>query len=204
MKWLKAFVIGVIIWFGLTVVYGFIIGILDLDNSEFYSSNSFLHNFILYPIGIWIGFKITKTSFFGADKKIVDEKVFKKQMNKILEEEEAEYSKVKSNKSKSPIENFLVPETHLAALAWTVACWRLTLENAKKKMLQEKKVAKFCRLFLAQEKKRKKIKDFNRADVRMLKMLSTACSLDTTDKLIAKNGWNLEVSKVFEKEIGYK
>ena len=65
-------------------------------------------------------------------------------------------------------------------------------------------MAKFCRLFLAQEKKRKKIKDFNRADVRMLKMLSTVCPLDETDKLISKHGWNLEVGHEFEKEIGYK
>ena len=117
-NWIKAFVIGIFVWFGLTVIYGFIVGILDLDNSEFYSSNSFLHNFILYPLGIWIGFKITKTPFFGADKKIVDEKVFKKQMDKILEEEEAEYSKVKSNKSKSPIENFVSKFDFAINKAW--------------------------------------------------------------------------------------
>ena len=140
----------------------------------------------------------------GIDKKSSDQKVLSKQMEEIIKEEEVEYSKVKSNNSKSPLENFIVPETHLGTLAWTVSCWRLTLENANNKMMEEKKVAKFCRLFLAQEKKREKIKDFNRADVRMLKMLSTACSLDTTDKLIAKNGWTLEVGHQFEKEIGYK
>ena len=203
MKWIKAFIIGNLIWFGLTVFYGFIIGIFNLNETAFFSSSSFFHNFILYPAGIWIGFKITKTPFLII-KKQADDKIFKKQMNKILKDEEVEYSKVKSNKSKSPLENFLVPENHLRVLAWTVSCWRLTIENATNKMMQEKKVAKFCRLFLAQEKKRKKIKDFNRADVRMLKMLSTVCPLDETDKLISKHGWNLEVGHEFEKEIGYK
>ena len=59
-------------------------------------------------------------------------------MSKILKDEEVEYSKVKSNKSKSPLENFLVPENHLRVLAWTVSCWRLTIENATNKMMQEK------------------------------------------------------------------
>ena len=204
MNWIKAFVIGNFMWFGLTVAYGIIIGVFNLSQTEFYSSNSFLHNFILYPVGIWIGFKITKTPFFGVDKNKGDEKVFKKQMDKILKDEEIEFSKVKSNKSKNPIENNLVPEIHLRALAWTVACWRLTIENANNKMMQEKKVVKFCRLFLAQEKRRKKIKDYNRADVRIIKMLSLACPLKDVDKLIAKHGWNLEVSHAFEKEIGYK
>ena len=203
MKWIKAFIIGNLIWFGLTVFYGFIVGIFNLNETAFFSSSSFFHNFILYPAGIWIGFKITKTPFL-INEKPADDKTFKKQMNKILKDEEVEYSKVKSNKSKSPLENFLVPENHLRVLAWTVSCWRLTIENATNKMMQEKKVAKFCRLFLAQEKKRKKIKDFNRADVRMLKMLSTVCPLDETDKLISKHGWNLEVGHEFEKEIGYK
>ena len=78
------------------------------------------------------------------------------------------------------------------------------IENATNKMMKEKKAAKFCRLFLAQEKKRKKIKDYNRADVRLLYTLSISCSISTTDKLITKNGWTLEVGHQFEKEIGYK
>ena len=69
--------------------------------------------------------------------------------------------------------------------------------------LLEKKVVKFCRLFLAQEKKRKKIKDYNRADVRLLYTLSISCSLNEVEKLIVKNGWTLEVGHQFEKEIGY-
>jgi len=206
-KWIKAFVIGIVIWFLLTIVYGFIVGILDLDQTEFFLKNSLLNNFILLPVGIWLGFRLTKTAFFGISKiksKEFDEKLFNKQMNKIHKEEEEEYSKVKSNKSENPLENFLVEKKHLAVLAWTVSCWRLTIENSTNKMMQEKKVVKFCRLFLAKEKKAKKIKDFNRADVRMLKMLTFGCSLDETDKLIAKYGWTLEVGKEFEEEIGYR
>lgn len=40
-------------------------GMLNLSELSFFKSNSYLHNFILYPIGIWLGFKITKTSFLG-------------------------------------------------------------------------------------------------------------------------------------------
>ena len=186
-KWIKAFVLGTFLWLILTVIYGIIIGSLDLADKGFFSNNSYLHNFILYPIGIWLGFKITKTSYFG-----------------ITKNKEDEFLKVKSNKSTNPIENNLVPEKHLRVLAWTVACWRLTIENANNKMMPEKDTTKFCRLFLAQEKKRKKIKDYNRADVRILYTLSLSCPLNEVDKLIAKHGWTLEVGKEFEEEIGYR
>ena len=142
-------------------------------------------------------------SLVGKKEKF-DEKLFHKQMEEVNKGVEEEFSKVKNNNGSSPIDNFIVPESHLSALSWTVACWRLTNENRTNKMMLEKDVAKFCRLFLVQEKKRKKIKDFNRADVYLLKMLSTACDLKITDKLIIKNGWTYEISKAFEKEIDYK
>ena len=63
-KWIRAFVLGVIFWYVLTVFLGFIIGLLFKDLS-FFKSNSNLMNFILFPVGMWLGFKITKTSFFG-------------------------------------------------------------------------------------------------------------------------------------------
>jgi hypothetical protein len=66
-KWIKAFALGVILWFVLTFIYGFIIGILDLNNTEFFSNNSLLNNFILLPVGIWSGYKIIK---YREDKKI--------------------------------------------------------------------------------------------------------------------------------------
>ena len=138
-------------------------------------------------------------NIFKKKSKITEDEFIKK----LSEGEEEELSKVKSNYSDSPIENNLVPERHLSQIAWTVAVWRLTIEYANKKELAEAKVVKFCRLFLAQEKKRNKIKDFNRADVRILRMLSLACPLDDVDKLIKQNGWTLEVAKQFEDEIGY-
>jgi len=63
-KWIRAFVLGVIFWYVLAVFLGFIIGLLFKDLS-FFKSNSNLMNFILFPVGMWLGFKITKTSFFG-------------------------------------------------------------------------------------------------------------------------------------------
>ena len=59
-KWIKTLALGVVIWFFLTIVYGFIVGILDLDKTEFFLNNSLLNNFILLPVGIWLGYKIIK------------------------------------------------------------------------------------------------------------------------------------------------
>jgi hypothetical protein len=200
-KSIKAFVIGIVIWFLLTVVYGFIVGILDLDKTEFFLNNSLLNNFILLPVGIWLGFKIIKHK---DNKTYRDDKTYKKFLAKTSKGVDEEISKAKDNKGTNPIDNQLVPDQHLSMLSWTVASWRLTVENSTNKMMQENKAVKFCRLFLAQEKKRKKIKDYNRADVRLLYTLHLSCPLADVDKLIAKNGWTLEVGHQFEKEIGYK
>ena len=64
-KWIKALLVGIVIWYLLTIVYGFIVGILDLNDTNFFKTNSNLNNWILYPIGVWLGFKVTKTSFWG-------------------------------------------------------------------------------------------------------------------------------------------
>jgi hypothetical protein len=194
-KWIKTLALGVVIWFFLTIVYGFIVGILDLDKTEFFLNNSLLNNFILLPVGIWLGYKIIKYR---------EDKWFKDYANKNQEGVDEEINKAKDNKSTNPVENQMVPDQHLSALSWTVSCWRLVIENATNKMMKEKKVVKFCRLFLAQEKKRKKIRDYNRADVRILYTLSISCPLTDVDELIAKNGWTLEIGHQFEKEIGYK
>ena len=189
-RWIKVFILGVIIWFLLTLLYGFTIAILDLN-----TAGSFENNFILLPVGIWLGYKIIKYR---------EDKLFKDYANISQEGVDEEIDKAKDNKSTNPVENQLVPDQHLGILSWTVASWRLTIENSTNKMMLEKKAVKFCRLFLAQEKKREKIKDYNRADVRILYTLSLACPLNEVDKLIAKNGWTLEVGHQFEKEIGYK
>lgn len=196
LKWIKVFVLGVFIWFLLTFLYGFTIGILDLD-----TAGSFENNLILLPVGIFLGFKIIE---YKDNKSLKNDKSYKDLIDKTSKGVEEELSKAKSNKSTNPIENQLVPDQHLSVLSWTVASWRLTIENSTNKMMLEKKAVKFCRLFLAQEKKRKKIKDYNRADVRILYTLSLSCPLADVDKLIAKNGWTLEIGHQFEKEIGYK
>ena len=205
-KLFKAFISGAFIWYFLTIIYGAVVVRLGLYELKFFNSNSQLHNFILFPLGMWLGFKFNKISFWGTSiqKEKFDEKLFHKQMEEVNKGVEEEFSKVKNNNGSNPVDNFIVPERHLSALSWTVACWRLTNENKTNKMMLEKDVAKFCRLFLVQEKKRKKIKDFNRADVYLLKMLSVACDLKITDKLIIKNGWTYEMAKSFEKEINYK
>ena len=146
-KWIKVFALGVVIWFLLTIIYGFIVEILDLDQIEFFLNNSLLNNFILLPVGIWLGFKIIE---YKEDKRLKD------YANKNQEGVHEEICKAKDNKGDSFVDNQLVPDQHLSALSWTVSCWRLMIENATNKMMKEKKAAKFCRLFLAQEKKKKK------------------------------------------------
>ena len=64
-KWIKALLVGIVIWYLLTIVYGFVVGILDLDDTDFFKNNSNFNNWILYPVGVWLGFKVTKTSFLS-------------------------------------------------------------------------------------------------------------------------------------------
>ena len=123
-------------------------------------------------------------------------------VEKVHEGVDEELSKVKSNNSKSPIENNLVDEKHISLMGWTVACWMLTIEIEIKKNLPLKNVVRFCRLFLEQEKKRNYIKDYNRADVQLLKICSIACDIKNVEKLI-KERWTYKKAKDFEKEIGY-
>jgi hypothetical protein len=150
-------------------------------------------------------FDIFKEAWKKKEKEENEKKqLFDKQMEEISKGEEEEFSKVKDNNSDSLVENQLVSDLHISSMAWTAACWRLTIENKTNKMMLEKKVVKFCRLFLEQEKKRNHIKDYNRADVRILKIAIFGCSLDEVDKLIVKNAFTYEVAKAFENEIGYK
>jgi hypothetical protein len=129
-------------------------------------------------------------------------KMLKEMVQKTHEGVDEELSKVKSNNSKSPIENNLVDEKHISLMGWTVACWMLTIEIEIKKGLRLKNVVRFCRLFLEQEKKRNYIKDYNSADVQLLKLCSLACDIKNVEKLI-KEKWTYQKAKDFEKEIGY-
>jgi uncharacterized membrane protein YedE/YeeE len=77
-KWIKAFVLGLLFWFILTVIYGFIVSILKFTGTYFLdfelpsifikSNYSNFNNLIFLPVGIWLGFKITKTSFLSSTK----------------------------------------------------------------------------------------------------------------------------------------
>jgi len=117
---IKALTLGIVIWFLLTIIYGFIVGILDLDQTEFFLNNSLLNNFILFPVGIWLGFKIIQYK---------ENKALKGYANKIQEGVHEEICKAKDNKGDSFVDNQLVPDQHLSILSWTVASWRLTIET---------------------------------------------------------------------------
>ena len=57
------------LWFLLTFILGLIMGSMGLGALDHFKEYSFTYNIILYPIGMWLGFKITKTPFFPTKKK---------------------------------------------------------------------------------------------------------------------------------------
>ena len=63
MRWIGAFVLGNVLWFIITFVAGILFSFTGL---EYLSSWSDFLNFAFYPLGLWLGFKITKTPFLGS------------------------------------------------------------------------------------------------------------------------------------------
>ena len=135
----------------------------------------------------------------NKDKKFLDS------LKKLQEGEEEEFAKVKSNESKSLLENNLVPENILSALSWTASFWMNSIENneIKTSMMPTKKLVKFCRLVLEQGKNDGYLKDYNRADVRILKMLALANSPKASEVWGKEQGWDYQSLKKYEKKIGY-
>ena len=70
MRWIVAMILGVIFWYLITFLFGFIVSFTSLKDLNFFKdpSNSNFINFFWYPLGVWLAFKITKTSFFGKNK----------------------------------------------------------------------------------------------------------------------------------------
>ena len=133
------------------------------------------------------------------------DKKFLNSLKKLQEGEEEEFAKVKSNESKSLLENNLVPENILSALSWTASFWMNSIENneIKTSMMPTKKLVKFCRLVLEQGKNDGYLKDYNRADVRILKMLALANSPKASEVWAKEQGWDYQSLKKYEKKIGY-
>ena len=69
MKWFLSLILGTVIWFILTFLFGFIIGMIGLSDQNIFKDYSNFFNLFLYPIGVWIGFRITKTPFFSNKEK---------------------------------------------------------------------------------------------------------------------------------------
>jgi hypothetical protein len=133
------------------------------------------------------------------------EKKFIESIKKLQEGEDDEFAKVKSNESKSLLGNNLVPEKILSLLSWTVSFWMSSIENneIKTSMLPTKKLVKFCRLILEQGKNGGYLKDYNRADVRILKMLALANSSKASEIWGKEQGLDYQSLKKYEKKIGY-
>ena len=65
MWWIGAFLLGNVIWLVITIIAGFV---FVQVGGEYQSGSSNYYNFILYPLSLFLGFKITKTPFLGAKK----------------------------------------------------------------------------------------------------------------------------------------
>ncbi len=111
-----------------------------------------------------------------------------------------ELSKVKKG------EKNLVSDEHLRALSLTSSVWLFLMEkNENEKPLPSKYIHRFCRLFLEEEKKRKKIKDFCDKDLMILNILTNSVPIDIVMEMLnnPESVWNYENAKIFEKAIGY-
>tara|TARA_B110000444_G_C18413631_1_gene399167 strand:- start:332 stop:580 length:249 start_codon:yes stop_codon:yes gene_type:complete len=71
MKWILSFLLGVLLWYLLTFALGVFIGMTGLIKLPIFYENigSNFYNLFLYPVGMWLGFKLTGTPFFGTLKK---------------------------------------------------------------------------------------------------------------------------------------
>jgi hypothetical protein len=63
MRWIGAFILGNILWYLITFIVGILLGVIGMEYDPSWSD---FHNFVFYPFGLWLGFKITKTPFFGT------------------------------------------------------------------------------------------------------------------------------------------
>ena len=70
MRWVLTLILGAFFWYILTFLLGFVAAKLDLSNSSIFKNYSNIFNFLLYPLGVWIAFKITKTPFFSFKQKL--------------------------------------------------------------------------------------------------------------------------------------
>ena len=66
-----SFLLGVLLWYLLTFALGVFIGMTGLIKLPIFYENigSNFYNLFLYPVGMWLGFKLTGTPFFGTLKK---------------------------------------------------------------------------------------------------------------------------------------
>ena len=62
MRWTGSILLGIVLWYVSTLILGFVMGIKSLDHAMKYS---IYYNLMLYPVGVWLAFKITKTPFWG-------------------------------------------------------------------------------------------------------------------------------------------
>ena len=61
MRWIGSFILGTVLWYVLTLILGFVMGFESLDHAMKYS---IYYELVLYPVGVWLAFKMTKTPFF--------------------------------------------------------------------------------------------------------------------------------------------
>ena len=67
MRWTGSMILGIVLWYVLTLILGFVMGlVMGFESWDHAMKYSIYYNLILYPVGVWLAFKITKTPFWGS------------------------------------------------------------------------------------------------------------------------------------------
>ena len=66
MRWIGSFILGTVLWYVLTLILGFVMGfVMGIEGLNHSMKYSIYYNLMLYPVGVWLAFKMTKTPFWG-------------------------------------------------------------------------------------------------------------------------------------------
>jgi hypothetical protein len=70
MRWIGSMILGIVLWYVLTLILGFVMGlvmglVMGFERLDHVMKYSIYYKLMLYPVGVWLAFKMTKTPFWG-------------------------------------------------------------------------------------------------------------------------------------------
>ena len=66
MRWIGSMILGIVLWYVLTLILGFVMGlVMGFERLDHVMKYSIYYELVLYPVGVWLAFKMTKTPFWG-------------------------------------------------------------------------------------------------------------------------------------------